>query len=246
MELLPLAPASSRIATARISDDTMPSHSASTSTAASDWTRWWNRTRYQLYAPIYDWVARPLKEGRRRAMEQVVPTSSDRILILGSGPGSDLEYLPSGASITAIDAAPAMISRTKKRADALEMDVDAQVGDAQDLPFEDGAFDLVLLHLILSVVPDPEAVAAETARVLAPGGRVSIYDKFVPEGTEPSLLRRALNPVARVLFSDLTRTLDPLLSQAGLEVAQPRESALGGLYTVAVARSAQPSAPSRS
>lgn len=207
---------------------------------------WWNRTRYQLYAPIYDWVARPLEEGRRKAVEQVEPTSDDRILILGCGPGSDLEYLPSGASVTAIDAAPAMVRRTEERAEALRMDVDAQVGDAQDLPFEDDAFDLVLLHLILSVVPDPKAVAAETARVLAPGGRVSIYDKFVPAGTEPSLLRRALNPVARVLFSDLTRELDPLLSQASLEVAQPRESALGGLYTVAVARSAQASAPSRS
>jgi len=224
----------------------MPSHSDATSTAGSDWTRWWNRTRYQLYAPVYDWVARPLDAGRRRAIDQVGATADDRILILGGGPGSDLESLPAGAPITAIDAAPAMVRRTEKRADALGMDVDARVGDAQDLPFEDDAFDLVLLHLILSVVPDPEAVAAETGRVLAPGGRVSIYDKFVPDGTTPSLLRRALNPVARVLFSDLTRTLDPLLSQAGLEVAEPRESALGGLYTVAVARSAQANAPSRS
>jgi len=222
----------------------MPPHSASTSTATFDWTRWWNRTRYQLYAPIYDWVARPLDAGRRRAIEQVGPTADDRVLILGCGPGSDLEYLPSGASITAIDAVPAMVNRTEKRAKALGMDVDARVGDAQDLPFEDGTFDIVLLHLILSVVPDPEAVAAETGRVLAPGGRVSIYDKFVPEGTDPSLLRRALNPVARVLFSDLTRTLDPLLSQAGLEVVEPRESALGGLYTVAVTRSAQESVSS--
>jgi ubiquinone/menaquinone biosynthesis C-methylase UbiE len=224
----------------------MSSDSANPTAAPPDWTRWWNRTRYQFYAPIYDWVAWPLEAGRRRAIQQVAPTAEDRILILGCGPGSDLEYLPSGASITAIDVAPAMVHRTEKRADALGMDVDAQVGDAQDLPFEDDAFDLVLLHLILSVVPDPEAVAAETARVLAPDGRVSIYDKFVPEGTEPSLLRRALNPVARVLFSDLTRTLDPLLSEAGLEVVEPRESALGGLYTLAVARSAQASAPSRS
>lgn len=204
--------------------------------ASSDWTRWWNRTRYQLYAPIYDGVARPLEEGRKRAIENVSPTSDDRILLLGCGPGSDLEYLPSGASITAVDAAPAMVRRTEERAEALGMDVDARVGDAQALPFDDDAFDLVVLHLILSVVPTPQAVAAETGRVLAQNGRVSVYDKFIPEGSEPSLLRRALNPVARFLFSDLTRRLAPILSVGGLEAEEPRESALGGLYTIAQAR----------
>jgi phosphatidylethanolamine/phosphatidyl-N-methylethanolamine N-methyltransferase len=215
---------------------TQPRSAAGSPADNDSFYSWWNRTRYQLYAPIYDWVARPLEAGRRRAIQQVAPTAEDRILILGCGPGSDLASLPPGASITAIDAAPAMVRRTEKRAEALGMDVDARVEDAQDLPFEDDAFDLVLLHLILSVVPDPKAVAAETARVLAPGGRVSIYDKFVPEGTEPSLLRRALNPMARVLFSDLTRRLTPLLDTAGLEVEKTCESALGGLYTIAHAR----------
>ena len=206
------------------------------STPDLSWTQWWNRTRYQLYAPIYDAVARPLERGRKRAVGRLDLRPDERVLILGAGTGSDLNYLPDDVQVTALDAAPAMVRRTQARAEALGMDVNARVGDAQALPFEDDAFDAVLLHLILSVVPDPGAVAAETARVLAPDGRVLIYDKFVPEGTEPSLLRRALNPVARVLFSDLTRRLDPLLSRAGLEGAEPRGSALGGLYTVARAR----------
>lgn len=210
--------------------------SSDPSFANPGWAGWWNRTRYQLYAPIYDWVARPLEQGRRRAIERTGLSSGDRVLILGCGTGSDLKYLPRGTKVTAVDVAPAMIRRTKARAERLGMEVDARVGDAQALPFEDGAFDAVLLHLILSVVPDPQAVMAETSRVLAPGGRVSIYDKFIPEGTDPSLLRRALNPLTRFLFSDITRRLDPLLSKAGLSVVEPRESALGGLYTIAQAR----------
>jgi len=199
------------------------------------WTQWWNRTRYQLYAPIYDAVARPLERGRKRAVGRLDLRPDERVLILGAGTGSDLNYLPDDVQVTALDAAPAMVRRTEERAAALGMDVNARMGDAQALPFEDDAFDAVLLHLILSVVPDPGAVAAETARVLAPNGRVSIYDKFVPRGTEPSLLRRALNPVARFLFSDLNRSLTPLLEDTGLEVDGPRESALGGLYTIALA-----------
>lgn len=196
-----------------------------------------NRLRYRLYAPIYGLVARPLEGGRQQAIDRLDLTDADRILLLGSGPGVDLEYLPAGADITAVDVTPAMVRRTEARAGELGLDVDARVGDAADLPFDDDAFDAVLLHLVLSVVEAPETVVAETVRVLAPDGRVSIFDKFVREDTEPSLPRRLLNPVARLLFSDLTRPLEPLLASTDLGITS-RESALGGLYTVAVVRPA--------
>lgn len=195
----------------------------------------WNQIRYGLYAPIYDWGARPLDRGRARAIERLDPGPGDRVLLLGSGTGLDLEYLPAGADVTAIDATPAMVRRTEARAASLRFDVDAQVGDARSLPFEDDAFDAVLLHLVLSVIPDPEAVVDETARVLDPDGAVSIYDKFVPEGATPSLLRRAVNPVARLLFADLTRRLEPMVADTDLELTD-EESFLGGLYSVRIAR----------
>lgn len=194
-----------------------------------------NRLRYQLYAPIYGLVARPLEAGRRRAIERLELGNDDRILILGSGPGVDLEYLPDGASVTAVDIAPAMVRRTAARADRLGLDVDVRVGNAGSLSFADGTFDAVLLHLVLSVVPDPDAVVAEAARVLSPDGRVSIYDKFIPEDGRASLLRRTINPLTRILFSDINRQLEPMLAGTDLE-AGPREAFLGGLYTVTVAR----------
>ena len=198
--------------------------------------RWWNRTRYRIYAPVYDRLAWPMERGRRRAIEWLAPTADERILLLGCGTGLDLEYLPAGAQIAALDAVPAMVWRTKARARTLNVTVDARVGDARMLPFDDEAFDVVLLHLFLSVVGDPEAVLAETARVLAPGGRVSIYDKFVPEGERPSLLRRALNPAARILFSDFTRQLEPMLDGTDFEVVAHRGAGLGGLYTATIVR----------
>jgi ubiquinone/menaquinone biosynthesis C-methylase UbiE len=196
---------------------------------------WWNRTRYSLYAPVYDWVAWPLERGRESAIDRLDVESGDRILILGCGTGSDLEYLPSGVQVTAVDVTPAMVRRTEERAEELSVEVDARVGDARSLPFDDDTFDVVLLHLILSVVPDPDAVVAETDRVLAQEGRVSIFDKFVDEGTTPSLPRRILNPVTRFLFSDITRQLDPMVSGTSLDI-ESRESFLGGLYTVTTAR----------
>lgn len=202
----------------------------------SEWRHWWNRARYRLYAPVYDWLAWPMERGRQRAIEHLGPTPNDRILLLGCGTGLDLTHLPDRAAITALDAVPAMVRRTEARAERRGLAVDARVGNARALPFGDDTFDVVLLHLFLSVVPGPQAVVHETERVLAPNGRVSIYDKFVPEGESPSLLRRALNPAARVLFSDFTRRLEPLLADTALERVVHRDIALGGLYTATIAR----------
>lgn len=197
--------------------------------------QWWNRTRYQIYAPVYDWLAKPWEAGRKRAIERLELEPGERILILGVGTGSDLEHLPVGSEVTVVDLSPAMIRRTRERAETLDLDVDARVGDAQSLPFEDDAFDAVLLHLVLSVVPDPVSVVEETARVLDSDGRVSIYDKFVPAEETPSLPRRIVNPLAKVLFADLNRSLEPMLSGTGLRTGE-RESFLAGIYSVTIAR----------
>lgn len=198
-------------------------------------TNRWNRLRYRLYEPIYDRVAQPLERGRRRAVERLDPRPDDRVLVVGCGTGLDLDYLPTETTVVAVDLTPAMVRHTRSRGAARDREVAVGVADARTLPFERNAFDAVLLHLVLSVVPDPAAVVAEAARVLAADGRVSIYDKFAPEDAEPSLLRRAANPAARLLFADLNRPLGPMVSGTGLGVG-PRETVLGGLYTVTVAR----------
>lgn len=196
---------------------------------------WWTRARWRFYAPVYDLAMKPFEHGRATAIEALDLEAGDRVLIVACGTGRDLAHLPPDVDVTGIDLTPAMVRRTEARAERLGLDVDVHVGDAQDLPFDDGAFDAVLLHLVLTVVPDPGEVLAEADRVLAPDGRVSIFDKFVPAGSAPGVLRRVLDPIARVLFSALTRRLDPLLADTELDITA-QSWHLGGLYTVAIAR----------
>lgn len=196
------------------------------------WTRW-NRARYTVLAPVYDAVVHLLDRPRRRAIERLGLDPGERVLLFGAGTGLDLPFLPPGLRITAIDLTPAMLARLERRAERLGVEVEARVMDGQRLDLPDASFDAVVAHLILAVIPDPLAAAREIARVLVPGGRVSIFDKFVADGGRPSLLRRVANLLARVVATELDRQLGPMLAAAGLELVDRRGAAFGGLFETA-------------
>lgn len=169
---------------------------------------------------------------RRRAVELLAPQPGQRVLIVGCGTGADLPHLPAHVAVTAVDITPEMVERTRRRAAALGRTVDARVMDASALEFPDRSFDLVLLHLIVAVVPDPRGCITEAARVLVPGGRATVLDKFVPEGGRPSLLRRLLDLPARVVATRLTRQLGPLLEGTPFQVQQREGALLGRLFEI--------------
>lgn len=197
-------------------------------------TNRWNRLRYTVYAPFYDVVARRLERGRRRALDLLRVQPGERVLIDGCGTGLDLELLPRGCHVTAIDITPAMVEKTKARAAALGMTVDARVMDAARLDFPDESFDCVVLHLILAVVPDPYAAASEASRVLKREGRASVFDKFAKGRV--SLLRRALNVITNALATDITRSLPALLAHTDLAIVEEEPSAFSGLFRVAIVK----------
>jgi ubiquinone/menaquinone biosynthesis C-methylase UbiE len=196
-------------------------------------TNWWNRVRYTAYAPFYDLVARRLARGRRRAIELTAVQPGERVLIVGCGTGLDLELLPRDAQVTAIDLTPAMVEKTAARAKALGMSVDARVMDAARLTFAEASFDVVMLHLVLAVVPDPCATAKEAARVLRKGGRAAIFDKFA--SGRVSVFRRAANLLTNLVATDITRRLDDIVAGTGLEIVREEPSSFGGVFRVVVA-----------
>lgn len=198
-------------------------------------TNRWNRLRYTLYAPFYDVIARRLNRGRRRAVELLNVREGERVLIVGCGTGLDLELLPRHAQITAVDLTPAMVEKTRARAAALGMNVDARVMDAAKLEFDDGSFDCVLLHLILAVVPDPYSTSREAARVLRRGGRVSIFDKFLPDDSAASLPRRIVNVLTNIFATEINRRLGDILSGTPLKVVTNEGSVFGGAFRVVIA-----------
>jgi len=148
---------------------------------------------YTLLAPIYDLMVKgPLDSYRQQSIARLSDSREKRFLVNGIGSGLDIPHLPADASYTGSDITPAMLSRAQKRADSSSIEIKLQVADSQSLPFDDNTFDHVIMHLILAVVPRPELALQEACRVLKPGGRIYLFDKFIRPG-QLAIARRLLS-----------------------------------------------------
>lgn len=194
----------------------------------------WNRLRYTVWAPAYDAIARAagFDAARRLSIDRLRLAPGDRVLIVGAGTGLDLDFLPSNVHATAIDVTPAMLKHLERRAARAGRSVTTHIMDARQLSFADSSFEGVVMHLILAVMPQPERGLREAVRVLKPGGRVAVFDKFLRDEERPSLKRRLLNAFAKPLFSDLNRRLGPLIAGTPLVIEHDEPVAFGGSYRV--------------
>jgi arsenite methyltransferase len=105
----------------------------------------------------------------------------EHVLDLGSGAGTDslvaAQMVGPEGHVTGIDMTAAMLA--KARAAATEMgvtNVEFVEAEAEQLPFGDASFDVVISNGVIDLIPDKDAVFAELYRVLAPGGRMQIAD----------------------------------------------------------------------
>ena len=180
---------------------------------------------YTLIAPFYDAaIARATLAARQRSLSGL-PTTPGRVLLAGIGTGLDLPHLPPQHHYVGLDLNRAMLRRALPRAGAVDF-LPLQ-GDAQRLPFADDSFDSAVLHLILAVVPEPARCFAEVARVLKPGGRLLVFDKFLRRG-QPAVLRRLANPLLRRIATRLDVVFEDLLPAAPGLILEDDQPALAG------------------
>jgi len=109
-------------------------------------------------------------------------TAGHRVLDVAAGSGNvAIRAAMRGATVVASDLTPEHFDAGRRGAAAAGVEIEWIEGDAERLPFDDGAFDVVTSCLGAMFAPDHQAVADELVRVCRPGGTIGLIS-FTPEG----------------------------------------------------------------
>jgi SAM-dependent methyltransferase len=100
--------------------------------------------------------------------------AGQRVLDVGCGTGvAAITAARIGAQVSAIDLTPELLARARENASIAEVQVDWREGDAEQLPYGDAAFDVVLSQFGHMFAPRPDVATREMLRVLKPGGTIA-------------------------------------------------------------------------
>jgi ubiquinone/menaquinone biosynthesis C-methylase UbiE len=175
---------------------------------------WWRKNPSACPYGQRFWVEAPHPLiTRERLREALGPEAGERVLEIGPGTGYytiDLaQWVGADGSVEIFDIQQEMLDHTLERAREHGVsNVQATLGDARELPYEDDSFDAAILITVLGEIPDQDAALREIERVLRPGGRLIVGELFGdPHMVTLGALRRRAE-AARLVFE---RHLGPRL-----------------------------------
>jgi ubiquinone/menaquinone biosynthesis C-methylase UbiE len=123
---------------------------------------------------VYDGqMARAEAAGLHDMRRRTLAGARGRVLEIGAGTGANLDlYGPDVESLTLTEPSAPMLKRLKRHADERAPHATVLRAPAEDLPFQDGTFDVTVSTLVLCGVDDQQLALRQLARVLRPGGRL--------------------------------------------------------------------------
>ena len=114
--------------------------------------------------------------------EAVDLRAGEKILDVATGSGNAaLSAARRFCEVTGVDYVPALLERGRERAAAERFEINFVEGDAEDIPFPDASFDVVLSTVGSMFAPDQEKAADELLRVCRPGGKIGMAN-WTPDG----------------------------------------------------------------
>ena len=141
-----------------------------------------SRLKAMWMAGDYGYFAKYLEPGAMEFFPVLQITTGERVLDVACGAGQlSLPAARAGAAVTGIDIASNLIAQAQALAESAGLAVRFEEGDAEDLPCEDAAFDVVFSLIGAMFAPRPEQVADELLRVCRPGGRI-VMGNWTPTG----------------------------------------------------------------
>ena len=173
---------------------------------------------YQNLAFFYDFTFGPtLHPGRVHAIQRMGIRAGDRVLEVGVGTGINAALYPRDCAVTGIDLSGSMLEKARERVARKGIrNVRLLEMDAANLRFADATFDIVYAPYLISVVPDPVAVAREMRRVCRSGGRVIFLNHFRSPNSLLASVERVISPFTVHIGFKSDLDLPAFLAQAEL------------------------------
>lgn len=175
-----------------MSDSVTPASAPRLDEEATEYTR----RRYDLAAPVYDWMEWPVERGLYRPWRKALwaGVGGPEVLEIGVGTGKNIPYYPENLNVTAIDLSPGMLDRARRVADRHpDKDVTFREMDAQALDFENEIFDDVVATFVFCSVPDPVRGLREALRVTQSRKRSGRLHLLEHVRASPSWLARLMD-----------------------------------------------------
>jgi len=163
---------------------------------------------------------------RAAFLHALAPQPGERVLDVGAGPGfltaAIAEAVGKSGSVRGIDISEPLLEVARSQGRS-EYDIEFRHGNATQLPFPDGSFDVVVTTQVLEYVPDVDAALGEFHRVLRVGGRVALldtdWDSIVWHSSDRARMNRILTAwEEHAAHAFLPRTLAKRLTSAGFRV----------------------------
>jgi SAM-dependent methyltransferase len=159
-----------------------------------------------------------------RQRQKIVPKASGRVLELGIGLGLNLAFYDPEkvASVTGVDPAAELRTRTLAAPRDPRLVLDVQDGTAEALPFEDRSFDSVVCTFTLCSVHTPATALAEARRVLKPQGRLLYCEHGLAPDPDVAKWQRRVEPVWKRIAGGchLTRPVGSAIAAAGFTLGE--------------------------
>jgi ubiquinone/menaquinone biosynthesis C-methylase UbiE len=196
---------------------------------------------HPIFTRVYAGIAElGERTGLADVRERVLSAAHGRLLIVGLGPGHDLQHLPpTVTSVVAIEPSQSMRTASLSRVRSARergVIVDVLSAPAEVIPLPDDSVDTALVAYVLCSVDDVASALREIRRVLRPGGQLLVLEHVRErEGTWRWGLQSLLQPVWPRLAGGCHLDRDTLaeMQAAGFDVGDVEEIRLATLPPVA-------------
>ena len=185
-----------------------------------------NFARYQRIARFYDFLDLPFERKRYSGLRPLLFENLDgELLDAGVGTGRNCAYYPPQATVSGIDASPAMLARAHERCPTLAITGRLYQMDVTHLEFPAASFDAAVASFLFCVLPDnqQEPALRELGRVVKPGGVIRLLEYVRPTGWLRRVVTRLWQPwIAWAYGASFDRQTERYVPAAGLELVENR------------------------